>query len=84
MTITPGRIATGLTALAALCGGLAPVVADLDWESTAGIIGGISAITAIVYKWLDGWQKYEARQPVDPEMLQPAQPVPPSSSASIR
>lgn len=58
----PNRIAVWLTAGAALAAALAPVVGNLDWTSTAGVVAGISAITAVVYKWLDGWQKHEERQ----------------------
>jgi cyanate permease len=83
--LTLNRIVALLTALAALAAGLAPVVADLDWESTVGIVGGLSAVTAVVYKWLDGWQKWEGRHdssvPVDPAMLQPA--LPPESAGPI-
>lgn len=57
----PNRIAVYLTALAALAGGLAPVVANLDLTSTIGISAGLVAITAVVYKWLEGWQHYESR-----------------------
>jgi hypothetical protein len=78
--MTPNRIAVILTALAALCAGLAPVVADLDWESTAGIIAGISSITAVVYKWLDGWQKYEHDVRVD---VLPAPVVPPEDGMAV-
>lgn len=59
MNLSPNRVAVYLTALAALAGGLAPVVADLDIQSTAGIVAAIAAITAVVNKWLSGWQKYE-------------------------
>lgn len=56
----PNRIAVYLTALAALLAALAPVVADLDWTSTAGVIAGLLAIAKIVDTWLKGWQQYEA------------------------
>jgi hypothetical protein len=79
--MTPNRIAVILTALAALCAGLAPVVADLDWESTAGIIAGISSITAVVYKWLDGWQKYE--HDVRTPGTLPAPVVPPEEGMAV-
>ena len=55
----PNRIALYLTAAAALLGALVPIVADLDIESVAGIAAGLAAISAVVYKWLDGWSKYE-------------------------
>jgi hypothetical protein len=61
MSFAPNRIAVYLTSLAALAGGLAPVVADLDLTSTAGVLGGVAALTLVVRKWLDGWQKHEAR-----------------------
>ena len=51
----PNRLATYAAALAALCAAIVPVVADLDWTSTIGIIGGVGALSAVVWKWLDGW-----------------------------
>lgn len=57
----PNRIAVYTTAVAALCAGLAPVVANLDIESTIGVIGGIGAIAAVVSTWLYNWGKYEER-----------------------
>jgi hypothetical protein len=63
--MAPNRIAVYLTALAALAGGLAPVVADLDLSSTVGIVAGLASITAAVNKWLSGWQAYESRMPVE-------------------
>lgn len=56
------RIAIYAFALAALVGGLAPVWADLDWESTIGVITAIGTLATVLYKWLDGWQGYEERQ----------------------
>jgi hypothetical protein len=58
--ITPNRVATALAVLAGIATAIAPVIADMDWTSTAGVIaGGLGAILAIG-KWLDGWQKHEA------------------------
>lgn len=62
----PNRIALYLTSIAALLVALAPVVADLDWTSTAGLIGGLGAVALVVNKWLEGWQKYEERQDLEP------------------
>jgi hypothetical protein len=56
----PNRIAVYLTIIASIAGGLAPVIADMDWSSTGGIIAAVLAIAAVVRKWLDGWQLYEA------------------------
>lgn len=57
----PNRIAVYLTALAALAGGLAPVVGNLDLTSTIGIAAGLATIATVVHKWLEGWQHYESR-----------------------
>ena len=62
----PNRIAVYLTVAAGLLGALAPVIADLDIESVAGIAAGLAAIAAVVYKWLEGWQKYEERTALEP------------------
>lgn len=61
----PNRIALYLTTIAGLLTALAPVVADLDTTSTAGLIGGFAGIALVVQKWLDGWQKYEDRTALD-------------------
>lgn len=75
--MSPNRIAVYLTALAALAAALAPVLADLDTASTAGIIAGLAALAGVVVTWLRGWQRYEDRleftrdeelaEPLDPE-----------------
>lgn len=57
---SPSRIAVYLAALAALAGGLAPVVANLDWSSTAGVLTAVVAIAGVVAKWLDGRAKWES------------------------
>lgn len=57
----PNRIAVWLTALAGLLTAISPVVANLDWTSTAGLIAGFVGVVGVVAKWLDGWQKHEAR-----------------------
>lgn len=55
----PNRIAVYLTAAAALLGGLAPAVANLDLQSSAGIVAGIAGVVAVARKWLEGWQQHE-------------------------
>ena len=57
--LLPNRLALYLTAAAALLAALVPVVADLDWESTAGVIAGITALTGVVSVWLRGWSQWE-------------------------
>ena len=55
----PNRLATYATALGALALGLLPLVGNLDWQSTTGILGAIVAITGVVSVWLYNWGKYE-------------------------
>lgn len=63
------RVVAIATAILALILALVPVVGNFDWTSTAGVLAGIGAIAAIVVKWLDGWQKHEARSVTDEEEL---------------
>jgi hypothetical protein len=56
-----GRIVTIASLLVGLAGAAAPVVLNLDLTSTAGIVAGIVALSAVIVKYLDGWQQYEAR-----------------------
>lgn len=58
-TPLPNRLAAYGTAAIALLAGLAPLIGNLDWESTAGVVAGLGAILAVAVKWLDGWQKWE-------------------------
>ena len=55
----PNRLAVYATAAGALAAGLLPLVGNLDWESTAGILGAITAISGVVAVWLYNWGKYE-------------------------
>lgn len=58
----PNRIATYLTAGAALAGALAPAAADLDTASTVGVLTGVSAVVLIFREWLKGWRGHEWRE----------------------
>ena len=62
----PNRLAIYLTGFIALIAGLAPLVGNLDWESTAGIIGGLTAIAIVVREWLVNWGKWEERKDLEP------------------
>lgn len=62
MQIAPNRIAVYLTAGAALAGGLAPAVADLDVTSTGGVVAGLAVLFGVVNRWLVGWQADEERK----------------------
>ena len=55
----PNRMAVYVSGVVALLAGLAPLIGNLDWESTAGVVAGLLAILAVVYKWLDNWGKWE-------------------------
>lgn len=58
----PNRAALILGSVAALLGGAAPLVADMDWESTAGVIAGVIALATYVNNFVTGWQKHEERE----------------------
>ena len=73
----PNRIALYLTVAAGLLGAIAPVVADMDITSVAGIAAGLGAIAVVVYKWLDGWQRFEAHQFFEQETTPELAEVPP-------
>lgn len=72
--LTAGRVAAFLTAIAAIAGGLAPVVADLDVTSTAGVIAAVLAIAGVFREWLKGWRQYEAVAYVDGQEPAPVHP----------
>ena len=57
----PNRQVTYLTAALGLVAALAPVIADLDWESTTAVIAGAGIVASAALTWLRGWQKYEER-----------------------
>jgi hypothetical protein len=58
----PNRIASYLTAAAALLGGIAIPVANLDPESSAGIITGVVGVLVVFREWLKGWRGHEWRE----------------------
>lgn len=73
----PNRIATYLTAGAALAGAVAVPLANLDTESSAGVITGIVAILVVFREWLKGWRGYEWRKAAEdaPEGVLPPGPI---------
>jgi hypothetical protein len=56
-----GRIVTIISLVVGFIGAAAPLVLDMDFSSTAGVVAGLIALSAVAVKYLDGWQKYEAR-----------------------
>lgn len=58
----PNRIASYLTAAAALIGGVAVPVANLDLASTAGITTGVIGVLVVFREWLKGWRGHEWRE----------------------
>lgn len=57
--MTPARIATLIGIIAGIAAAVAPVVASMDWTSTAGVMAGVLAVAAAVVKFLDGQSKWE-------------------------
>jgi hypothetical protein len=57
-----------LSLVVGLVGAAVPAITTMDFSSSAGILAGLVAVSAVIVKYLDGWQKYEARldaQPAD-------------------
>jgi hypothetical protein len=63
------RIVALLSGVLLLVMALAPVIANFDWKSTAGIIAGMPAIALVVYKWLEGWQRWESPESFAPSVV---------------
>lgn len=61
-TLYPNRVAAIFAVVAGVLGALAPVVADIDTASAAGLIAGLLAIVATVDRFLKGSQAHEERQ----------------------
>lgn len=58
----PNRIAAIVAVLAGVLGAVAPLIADLDTSSVAGVIAGLVAIVAVVDRFLKGSQQWDALQ----------------------
>lgn len=56
-----GRAAVFLGVAVALATALLPIIADTDWESTVGILGGAAAALVVLREFIGGAQKHEAR-----------------------
>lgn len=63
--MTLNRIVAIVTAAFGLAGALAVPLANLDLSSTIGVVGGLGTLAAAAVKWLDGWQKHEARNGIE-------------------
>jgi hypothetical protein len=84
-----GRYATIAALIIGCIGAAAPAVAQMDLSSTAGVVAGVVAISAVLVKFLDGVQRYEARQDahggapappiVEPELVATPAPAPPTA-----
>lgn len=62
MAIAPARVAAYLAGFSSLFAALAPAVANLDWTSTAGVLGGAATIAAVYTAWAKGRREFEARE----------------------
>ena len=61
----PNRLATYLVVAFGLAAAVLPAVADMDWQSTTGVLAGLGVIAAAVLTWLRGWQKDEPTNLLD-------------------
>jgi hypothetical protein len=59
MTPLPNRLAVYFAGIAALLGAAIPVIGNFDWQSTAGVLGGLAALATVVSVWLVNWGKWE-------------------------
>jgi hypothetical protein len=69
------RVVALLGALTLLAAALAPLAANMDWQSTAGILAGIPALAAVIYKFLEGWQRWESPDSFAPSVVTVPTPV---------
>jgi hypothetical protein len=61
-TLYPNRVAAIFAIVAGVAGALAPVIADIDASSAAGLIAGLLVIVATVDRYLKGYQAFERQQ----------------------
>lgn len=62
--MTLNRVVAVASVVVSLALAVLPVLADMDWSSTAGIVAGILALLAVTDRWLKGWQQFENRAAV--------------------
>lgn len=70
MIKNPNRIVAYAIAIFGLATALLPIVTATDWQTTAGVIAGLTAATAVALKWLDGWQQNVERPEVQASLIQ--------------
>jgi hypothetical protein len=58
----PNRVVGYLTAGAGAATAAVAVLENTDGTTTAGLVAGYAGAVAAAIKWLDGWQKHEARE----------------------
>lgn len=57
--MTLNRVVAVASVVVSLALAVLPVLADMDWSSTAGIVAGIVALLGVTDRWLKGWQQFE-------------------------
>lgn len=62
--IPANRVAAIFAVVAGVLGAVAPVIADIDTSSAAGLIAGLLVIVATVDRFLKGSQAFELQQTV--------------------
>jgi protein-S-isoprenylcysteine O-methyltransferase Ste14 len=78
----PNRWVTLAVSALGLAAGALPAVANLDWSSTAGVVGGAIVVLGVATKWLTGWQQWEALQATQPAQAAPVEAEPESELAA--
>jgi hypothetical protein len=55
----PNRMAVYITGAISLLVGVTPLIGDLDWTSTAGLLASLVPILGVAVVWLNNWGKWE-------------------------
>jgi len=81
--LAPNRIAIYLTVLASIFTAIAPMVAELDTTSVVSLVTGLAGIVIVVFKFLTGWQSFEAREADNGSLLKEIGELPPETPTDV-
>lgn len=58
----PNRVVLVILFVCGVAAAALPAAANLDWTSTAGVLGGLAAIATAIVTFVRGWQQWEQTQ----------------------
>ena len=84
--LLPNRIATMLLLVFGMAAAALPVLANMDWTSTAGVLAGVAAACAALVTYLHGWQKDSVKntEAYQPHAAGGSSAAPPPEAPSAR